>query len=148
MRAEFEPELPSFAITEWRTLLGKYRHLVAGLEAGIAPPDPGVLAYFHDGEPVYLTAVENLRERITADLDRTGDLTRSHTRQLVARQHLGLQHIVRGQPGHSDGDALTAVNDYLDTSGVAWIRSSSVTAARELTLLLLLAHKPPLNHDN
>lgn len=151
MRVELEPELvtpPPFAITEWRTLTGKYRHLLAGLEPGIAPPDPGVLAYFHDGEPVYVTAVENLRDRVTADLDRTGALTRSHTRQLVARHHLGLQHTVPGQPGRIDGDALTAVNDYLDTSGVAWIRSSSLTAARELTLLLLLAHQPPLNHDD
>jgi len=146
-----EPELVtprSFAIAEWRTLTGRYRHPVAGLVPGIAPPDPGVLAYFHDGEPVFITAVENLRDRVAADLDRTGALTRSRTRQLVARQHLGLQHTVPGEPVHIDGDALTAVNDYLNASDVAWIRISSVAAARELTLLLLLAKQPLLNNDD
>ncbi len=139
---------PTHIPAEWRTITGKYRHAVRDLDPAIAPPDPGVLTYFRDDNPVYVTATADLRSRVTADRDRTGNLAGSETRRLIARYHLGLERSIPGQPATIDDDALTAVNDYLDGCEVAWLRTGSVTEARELNLLLLITYRPLLNLDD
>ena len=127
------PFIPDQLPTEWQALLDRYRHPVARLEVGVAPPDPGVYAFLHDGVPVFIGAASNLRSALQTQLN--PDLSASPFRGNVARA-LGA------------GADVGAADRYVGGCEVSWLRGSTADEMRLLAFAMLLSYRPALNLDD
>ena len=129
------PFIPDQLPAEWQALLDRYRHPVAGFEVGVAPPTPGVYAFFRDGVPVFIGAASNLRGALQAHLNLNGDVSAPTFRTNVARA-LGA------------GADVGAADRYVGGCEVSWLRGSTADEMRLLAFAMLLSYRPALNLDD
>ncbi|SDC82481.1 hypothetical protein SAMN05216410_2330 [Sanguibacter gelidistatuariae] len=111
------------------------------------PSSPGVYAWVHDDEVVYLgVAASGLRSRIRTHLGTAADLSRSAFRRSVAGHVLTTPAASsRKRLSTLDVKDLAVVNAWVRECSLGWIETTNADEARELEDTLLSKHRPPLN---
>ena len=99
------------------------RPRVSYANADPLPAEPGVYAWFRDGQPVYAgveTGRQGLRGRLRKYRSQGNDLSRSSLRRNMAEHLLGLPITVsHRRPSQVLTDQVNVVNDWLATCQVA-----------------------------
>ncbi|MEV7874193.1 GIY-YIG nuclease family protein [Microbacterium sp. NPDC089188] len=131
---------------EWSDLLSKPRRLAMDVQRNDVPEQPGVYAWFRDGECVYLGKASDLRSRLVTHLGTSLDLSRSTLRSWVEVRELGLaREYTRRRPTVMTGEQVAIVNGWLRGCELAWMTSDTREDAAALEARLLAAHRSPIN---
>jgi hypothetical protein len=118
----------------------------ARLDIDEVPEVPGLVAWFSDGECVYLSASGNLHHRIAEHLSTTRDLTRSNLRARVAVDVLGLDRArAHSRPNTVTQDQADAVAEWLRRCEVGWLVTDRRSDAARLRTQLLERMRPRFN---
>ena len=132
--------------TGWDQLEGAPRRRAGDLQLADVPHDPGVYAWFRDGQCVYVGKASNLRRRLSAHLRTSPDLSRSTLRASVAARELNVTRATaRARPPVITGDQAAVINRWLHECDIAWVTCTSPRAADELERLLRRERMPELN---
>ncbi|MEV7764476.1 GIY-YIG nuclease family protein [Microbacterium sp. NPDC089180] len=141
-----EMDNPATTTPEWRALLSPPRQTVARIERAGIPTRPGVYAWFHSGECVYLGKASNLRARLATHLSTSLDLSRSTLRSWVAVRELGLtREYTRRRPTVMDAAQVGVVSSWLRECDLTWNVTPTNEDAVALESALLAAWRPPIN---
>lgn len=133
-------------IVDWKTVQSKPRHLAGTLKPAQIPSGPGVYAWFHEGECVYLGKASSLRSRLGTHLATSLDLSRSTLRSWVAVRELGLQReYTRQRPSVMTPEQVRVVTGWIHSCELTWIETESAISAAELESALLARWSPPIN---
>lgn len=131
---------------EWVHIVARPRLLAGTVQRADVPSQPGVYAWFRDGECVYLGKASNLRSRLTSHLASTLDLSRSTLRSWVAVRELGLaREYTRRRPTVMTGEQVAVVNAWIRGCELAWTTTETKEEASALEARLLRAWHPPIN---
>ncbi len=126
------------------------RHQASDLRAADVPDQPGVYAWYHDGEAVYAGRALGrigLRERIGKNhLGRGADLSRSSFRRDVC-EYLGIAPttVSKRRPTQLSAAQVEPVNQWIRECQVSWIVCDTADMARALEKSLLAEWMPPLS---
>ena len=132
--------------TGWDQVEGAPRRRAGDLQLADVPRDPGVYAWFRDGQCVYVGKAASLRRRLSAHLRTSPDLSRSTLRASVAVRELNVTRATaRARPPVITREQAGVINRWLGECGIAWVTCSSPQAADELERLLRRERMPVLN---
>lgn len=133
----------------WSMLLARPRTRSAALARFAVPTTPGVYAWFHQGEPVYVGmtgARRGLRSRLATHRGAGRDLSRSSLRRNVAAHLLGIPTAVsRQRPSVLREGDVAVVTRWIRELDVAWLEQPDRAAAAALERALLSEWRPRLN---
>lgn len=134
----------------WQRLLEAPRQQAGLLDLADLPTSPGVYTWFRDGEPIYAGRAltkGGIRTRVgRRHLDTSADLSHSSFRRNVCEQLLGVPTAVsRRRPSVITVEQVTAVNEWIASSEVAWITFDDPEEAKAFERTLLAEWKPPLS---
>lgn len=134
-------------MTAWERARAAERRPVASLSRGDIPDSPGVYVWFRDGEPVYVgEAKGSLRQRLSAHLSKSADLSRSTLRRSVALAELGIPRSAAAtRPTVITAEQAAVVTTWLSECEVAWLVCDDGADAHQLEAELRSQHLPPLN---
>ncbi|HVE46426.1 MAG TPA: hypothetical protein VNA57_06730 [Acidimicrobiales bacterium] len=124
-------------------------HRVTGFDPDVVPTQPGVYAFYRDGEPVYVgraIASGGLQRRMKTQHLKTGnDLSWSAFRRNVA-EHLGIapSTVTKQRPPQLTEEQVAPVNDWIGGCEVRWISCATEAEATQLEIDLKNEWKPPL----
>lgn len=122
------------------------RRPASDLRPADIPREPGVYAWFRDGQCMYVGKASSLRQRLSTHLRTSPDLSRSTLRATVAERELGVSRATaRERPSVITRDQVDVVNRWLAECHIAWITCPSTLAADELERLLRRERMPVLN---
>lgn len=131
---------------EWTDVLAAPRTRSSALEKADIPEQPGLYAWFRDGECVYVGIAGDLLERLTTHRDTSNDLSRSTFRSWVAVHVLGLDRAAtRQRPSIVTNDQARVVNAWIAACDLAWLAQATREDAAVLETSLLAEHRPLLN---
>lgn len=132
--------------SEWAALLSATRFVTGTLSRGEIPRSPGVYAWFHDGECVYVGKASNLRSRIGTHLSTSLDLSRSTLRASVAVKMLGVtRKHARSRPTVMTPEQIAVVTAWFATARVSWLECETRDEAHVLEGRLRKSWMPGLN---
>lgn len=134
----------------WATMDAQARCPAHQLERNDVPTEPGVYAWYWDGEAVYAgrgVGGGGLRERVwSTHLRRGTDLSRSSFRRNVCEfLDIAPTATTRLRPSVMSAEDVASVNQWIQECSVAWIECDSAAEAAELERLLLAEWLPPLS---
>lgn len=136
--------------TSWSTMDPQPRRGATAITGSrVVPSEPGVYAWYRDGDAVYLGRAigeDGLRGRVWADHLRTGnDLSRSSFRRNVC-DHLGIAPTSRTtiRPTLMTAADVEPINEWIRGCQIAWIECESDGAASKLESAMKAEWKPPL----
>ncbi len=125
------------------------RHQANRLNAWDLPTTPGVVVWYHDGEPCWVgvaRGASGLRGRVLADQSRGMNLKPSQFRIAVAVAHAGIdEDAARGGPSAVTPAQVGVVNRWIEAAAVAWVECATVKNANALERALLGEWVPELN---
>lgn len=133
----------------WDRMHAQPGHRVAGFDPDVVPAQPGVYAFYRDGEPVYVgraIASGGLQRRLKTQHLKTGnDLSWSAFRRNVAA-HLGIapSTVTTQRPPQLSDEQVAPVNEWVGGCEVRWIACSTEAEATQLEIDLKNERKPPL----
>ena len=131
---------------EWTDVFEAPRTRSSALNKADIPAQPGLYAWFRDGECVYLGIAGDLRDRLTTHRGTSNDLSRSTFRSWVAVHVLGLDRAAtRQRPSIVTGDQAQVVNAWVAACDIAWLTQTTREDAAALEASLLAEHLPLLN---
>jgi hypothetical protein len=131
---------------EWAALLSATRFATDTLSRGEIPRSPGVYAWFHDGECVYVGKASNLRTRIGTHLSTSLDLSRCTLRASVAVKTLGVtRKHARSRPTVMTVEEIAVVTAWFATAEVNWLECETRDEAYALKGRLLESWTPEMN---
>ncbi|MEU4455264.1 GIY-YIG nuclease family protein [Nocardioides sp. NPDC023903] len=131
---------------EWAALLSATRFATGTLSRGEIPRSPGVYAWFHDGECVYVGKASNLRRRIGTHLSTSLDLSRCTLRASVAVKTLGVtRKHARSRPTVMTVEEIAVVTAWFATAEVNWLECETRDEAHALKGRLLESWTPEMN---
>lgn len=138
------------AAVHWERMRVAPRRHAGSLELSDIPDQPGVYAWFMDGEPMYAgraLAKGGLRRRVGRGHLATGlDLSHSSFRRNVCEHVLGVPTAIsRRRPPVLTKDQVRAVNDWIGACEVAWLTFATPAEAADFEKALLAEWKPPLS---
>ncbi len=138
------PARPSRQV--WADVLAAPRTRSSALSTADIPAQPGLYAWFRDGECVYLGIAGNLRDRLTTHRGTSNDLSRSTFRSWVAVHVLGLDRAAtRQRPSIVTDEQAQVVNAWIAACDIAWLTQATQEDAAVLETSLLAEHRPLLN---
>lgn len=112
------------------------------------PEVPGLVAWFREGECVYIGISGNLKQRIREHTSATPDLSRSTLRSWVAVELLGLsRERTRQRPSVITHEQAVAVAAWLSGCEVGWKVTERRADAARLKEDLLKEARPRFNHQ-
>lgn len=130
----------------WQRVLSRPRRLASGVARGDIPSQPGVYAWFRDGQCVYVGKASDLRFRLSTHLGTSLDLSRSTLRSWVAVRELGLSRAhTRQRPTVMTAEQVAVVNAWMRGCDLAWESTATREGAAALEAELLAAWRPPIN---
>lgn len=130
----------------WITIQSQHRHRAGSVAPARIPRDPGVYAWFRDGNCVYLGKASSLRSRLSTHLATSLDLSRSTLRSWVAVRELGLERTyTRRRPSVMTPDQVRVVTAWIHSCELAWVETDSAVSAAALESALLKHWRPPIN---
>lgn len=130
----------------WGQIEQASRRRAGDLPLADAPREPGVYAWFRDGQCVYVGKASDLRQRLGTHLRTSIDLSRSTLRATVAERELGVSRTTaRARPSVMTPEQVAVVNRWLADCDIAWITCPSPLAAAELERHLRRGRLPVLN---
>ncbi|MFB9309793.1 hypothetical protein BJY17_000750 [Agromyces hippuratus] len=144
---EPQPSAPvSRSSQEWTDVLEAPRTRSSALNKAEIPAQPGLYAWFRDGECLYLGIAGDLRDRLTSHRSASNDLSRSTFRSWVAVHVLGLDRATtRQRPSIVTDDQARAVNAWIAACDLAWLTQATREDAAVLESSLLAEQQPLLN---
>jgi hypothetical protein len=110
------------------------------------PIEPGVYAWYRDGERIYVGKADSLRARVFGShLSASRSLTGSAFRRNVA-EHLGIASSgrIKSRTVVLAEEQLAAVSAWIMSCKVAWLTCATKDEAVELETRLKAEFKPPL----
>ena len=132
---------------DWAQLLAAPRIRARDLRRPAIPDEPGVHAWFHDAECVYVgLAGTSLRDRLATHLAITTDLSSSTLRATVALHELGVtREVARSRPPVLTVAQVAIVNEWLAGCEVSWLTQPTREEATEVKRRLRAARLPRFN---
>ena len=144
-----EPTDDASTAGSWDRMHAQPCHRVTGLDPTAIPAQPGVYAFYQDGEPVYVgraIATGGLRRRLKTQHLKTGiDLSWSAFRRNVA-EHLGIapSTVTKQRPPQLTEEQVARVNEWVGGCELRWIACATDVEATQLEIDLKIERKPPL----
>lgn len=135
---------------KWKQMDTQVRRPAARLSRPDVPAEPGVYAWYRDGQAVYsgrAIGSDGLRGRVWKDhLNTKHDLSRSSFRRNVC-EHLGVAPTSRTRlrPTDMTPDEVAPINVWIRECDVAWIEFTTDAAAAEFEKALHAEWLPPLS---
>ena len=130
----------------WSAMDARPRIVVRRLAEADLPVAAGAYAFYRDGVRIYVGKAGSLRARVWGNhCGRGVVLTGSALRRNVA-EHLGIASAadIKARRRILTSEEAVRVRAWLDDCQLAWIITSSETAALELEVHLKREHRPPL----
>ncbi len=110
------------------------------------PSDPGVYAWYRDGEPIFVGKADSLQQRVWGNhLGRGRVMTSSAFRRNVA-QHLGIAAAaaIKKKAYEPTADEVARVRAFIEGCEVAWVTTETKAGALDLETRLKREWMPPL----
>lgn len=131
---------------EWDRVLSEARHQVDQLALAEVPCEPGVHAWFREGQCVHVGETGNLRSRLRTHLSTSRDLSRSTFRSWVAvREVARTREYTRRRPSAMTDAEIAVVTAWIRECDVAWIITKTKRDAAQLMAAFIASYRPPLN---
>lgn len=132
--------------SEWQAVLGHPHRNAKTVARSDIPAGPGVYAWFHSGDCVYLGKASSLRSHLATHRGTSRDLSRSTLSSWVAVRELVLERAYTRHRRSLMTDAQVAVvNQWIRTCELTWIETITKGDAAALELRLLTAWRPLTN---
>lgn len=130
----------------WAKMHAQPRHSAAQLQKGDIPPNPGVYAWYRDGEAIYVGKAASLRKRLWNNhLGRGAVMTGSAFRRNVAQQlGFGTANAIKTSAYVPTPEQVQAVRDFIGSCEVAWRTTDTAKAALDLESDMKREWMPPL----
>lgn len=134
------------ASTNWSTMDAAPRHAPSGLMRDAVPDEPGVYAWYRDGQRTYVGKADSLRSRVWGNhLRQSRALTSSAFRRNVAeRLGFGTSAQIKSRAIELTDEQLAAVHAWIVSCEVTWLVCATKAEALELETTLKVEFKPPL----
>lgn len=130
----------------WAQMDARPRTAVAELKRDDLPEEPGVYAFYRNGQAVYIGKAGDLRSRVWKKHSGKGAvMTGSAFRRNVA-QHLGIStaNEIKKRLYQPTPEEVTAVRAWIESCQVAWMIRPTEALAVALEKVLKREYKPPL----
>lgn len=133
----------------WERMNAEPRHAVAEVDEADIPTEPGVYAFYRDGQPVYVGRAisrRGLRTRLWRNHLALGlDLSHSSFRRNVCEE-LGIAptSVTRQRPPQLRAEQVETVNEWIQGCEVAWVTLDTADEADKFETAIKLEWMPRL----